>query len=121
MTESILHSQVAEYLNLLQSQGKLWWLHPANEGKRSVVTGARLKRHGLKPGAPDILIWLPGDHSAAIELKTPKGRVSPPQALCMDQMRAFTPNIFICRSFEECKQTIDNLIRAFPKRVERAA
>ncbi|MBP9988099.1 MAG: VRR-NUC domain-containing protein, partial [Ruminococcus sp.] len=45
--------------------------HVPNEGKRSVVNGASLKRQGLKKGVPDIFILAPKGkyHGMAIETK----------------------------------------------------
>ena len=45
--------------------------HTANEGKRSAAYGARLKRMGLRPGFPDLLITRArgGYHGFAIEMK----------------------------------------------------
>lgn len=69
---------VAQYLDAL---GVLW-AHVPNEGKRSKVTGGRLKAKGMKAGVPDILIFTtPPDQTidgarvgVAIELKRPGGR-----------------------------------------------
>jgi hypothetical protein len=46
---------------------------------RSKVDGARLKAMGLVKGAPDLLVCLPGGRGVFIEVKAPKGRVSPEQ------------------------------------------
>lgn len=45
--------------------------HSANEGKRSASYGAKLKRMGLRPGFPDLLITRArgGYHGFAIEMK----------------------------------------------------
>lgn len=45
--------------------------HSANEGKRSKSYGAKLKRMGLRPGFPDLLITRArgGYHGFAIEMK----------------------------------------------------
>lgn len=50
--------------------------HSANEGKRSVVYGAKLKRMGLRPGFPDLFITRArgGYHGFAIEMKYGKNK-----------------------------------------------
>ena len=50
--------------------------HSANEGKRSAAFGARLKRMGLRPGFPDLLITRArgGYHGFAIEMKYGKNK-----------------------------------------------
>lgn len=119
LTETHIHKQVAAYLNLLEGQGKLMWFHPANEGKRSVVAGAKLKQLGMKPGTPDIVILLPEDHVSLLELKSPKGKLSEAQVLFIERAQKFCPNCVVMRTFEEAKSYIDSLVRAFP--VRRAA
>lgn len=76
---------VAQYLDWLG----LVWLHVPNEGLRSERQGAMLKKLGMKPGVPDILILtpppaLPDKVGAAIELKptkeeSPHARLTPSQ------------------------------------------
>ena len=51
-----------------------------NGGNRSAVTGAILKREGVKPGIPDIAVVRGGGAIAFLEVKTAKGRLSPSQA-----------------------------------------
>ena len=57
-TEEQEQIKLAEYLD--------WkgycWCHVPNGGNRNVVTGAKLKKQGVKPGVPDVLIFdSPGD------------------------------------------------------------
>ena len=57
----------------LDRQGVLW-MHCPNEAKRSPRLGAKLKRCGLKPGVPDVLIFTapprrPEMVGTALELK----------------------------------------------------
>ncbi len=63
----------------LDARGVLW-LHPPNEGKRSIIAAALMKRDGLiHTGAPDVFIfepWICGmgmGHGLAVELKRIKG------------------------------------------------
>ena len=52
-TEEQEQIKLAEYLD--------WkgycWCHVPNGGNRNIVTGAKLKKQGVKPGVPDILIF----------------------------------------------------------------
>lgn len=86
--ESVDHQAVAGYLNALG----LFWLHIANEGKRSPKQGARLKQLGMLPGAADILIFdAPPLHpcvkGVVIEMKRQKGGIlSDEQAYFLDRM-----------------------------------
>jgi hypothetical protein len=60
--------KLAEYLDL--AIGPFGWLHVPNEGKRSARTGADLKRQGMKPGAPDVLIFT-GEPQGKAPVKQP--------------------------------------------------
>lgn len=56
---------------------RVCWFHPPNESKRKVQAHVKLKRQGLKPGVPDIIIIDPppkatGFVGTVIELKAPR-------------------------------------------------
>ena len=60
--------KLAEYLDI---KGYLW-CHVPNGGNRDAKTGAKMKKQGVKPGVPDVLIFLPKS-GIAIELKRSNG------------------------------------------------
>ena len=60
--------KLAEYLDMKN----YLWCHVPNGGNRNAITGAKLKRQGVKPGVPDVLIFLPKS-GIAIELKRSNG------------------------------------------------
>ena len=72
-----LHIAIADYLRLTLPPEVVWTHFPAGE-KRSAVTGALLKRMGLKAGVTDFLLWWDG-RSYAIEVKVPGGHISAAQ------------------------------------------
>lgn len=81
------------------------WLHIPNEGKRTPRQGRFLKQMGMVPGAPDfVFLW--GDGSGAIELKTQKGRVRESQkdfeAACLRHGTRYR----VCRSGEEVERVL---------------
>jgi len=86
-TPAPLESAEQEALAAALDQAGLLWTSTANGGRRDKRTAAGLKRQGLKPGVPDVLIFTaaPGaPRGAAVELKRQapnKGRLSPEQAL----------------------------------------
>jgi hypothetical protein len=90
-TEAAEQRMVAAWLNAR----RLCWLHPPNEGRRSVVTGAHLRSLGLKKGAPDVLVFTPppgkfGIVGVAIEMKRRNGTASgvrPEQRDWLDQLK----------------------------------
>lgn len=67
--------KLAEYLDM---KGYCW-CHVPNGGNRDAKTGAKMKKQGVKPGVPDVIIFdVPGDapvsvRGFAIELKRQKG------------------------------------------------
>lgn len=68
----------------LLDAAKVLWCHVPNGGARNVITGAKLKRQGVKPGVPDVLIFDPPPKrvtfcGAAMEIKDGKGRATPEQ------------------------------------------
>jgi hypothetical protein len=64
--------KLAEYLDM---KGYCW-CHVPNGGNRDAKTGAKMKKQGVKPGVPDVLIFdIPGHtcNGIAIELKRSNG------------------------------------------------
>jgi hypothetical protein len=60
------------------------WFHPPNGGHRNKATASALRRQGVKPGVPDIIILdRPTEHpecrGCAVELKAPKGQGASPK------------------------------------------
>ena len=63
LTEEKEQMKLAAYLD----GQKFLWCHVPNGGHRRKVVAASLRRQGVKPGVPDVLIFAP--IQAAIELK----------------------------------------------------
>ena len=97
MLERRLQSAVAQYLDAILDRNLARWFHIPNEGKRSKITGALLKRAGLKAGLPDCVILYLGKF-LAIELKTDRGRVTPSQRDWIEWLSANGFPTVICRS-----------------------
>lgn len=96
--EFLLHCVVADYFR------KVWpnllWFHCGNGEKRNAITGARLKRMGVRPGVADILIFWP-EGMGAIELKVGKNSIQESQKqFYVDWIRA-GGQYAICRSLDE--------------------
>ena len=73
-SEAQIHRAVCDHLHL-RARPAVLWLHVPNGEKRDKITGAKLRRMGLLPGASDLLFWHQGN-SFALELKAPSGRLS---------------------------------------------
>ena len=87
--------------------------HPANEGKRSNISGAILKRMGLKRGVCDVVLPAPrgGYGSLYIELKTPTGEISQEQKDFMRLMRKVGNFACVCRSWTSAAKLIEKYLK----------
>ncbi len=82
--------------------------HVPNEGKRSVSTGNRLKRLGLKSGVPDIALPVArgGYHGLYIEMKYGRNTLTENQRIWLDMLRKTGHMTAVCYSFIEAKDVI---------------
>lgn len=83
--------------------------HIANEGKRSVQTGSRLKAAGLSSGVPDICLPVArgGYNALYIELKRQKGgRLSENQKKWLSELNAAGNLAVRCDGFDEAVRVI---------------
>lgn len=75
-----------------------------NGGARDVVTGARLKAEGVKPGVPDLFIPSLG---LFIELKRRSGgTLSQEQREWMEYLRLINYRVAVCRGWDEAREAI---------------
>jgi hypothetical protein len=79
MTEHTVQSAIMRFLDLALPGSYRAFAIP-NGGRRDRITGAMLKREGVKAGVPDIAIVRDGGSVAFIEVKTKTGRLSNSQA-----------------------------------------
>lgn len=98
VTEAQLHASVAGYLNAILAPEVFWTTFPAGGGGR--FRGAMLKRAGLRPGVPDILI-IHGGFTYGIELKTATGALSLEQKGCHMDLAIAGANVSVCRSLDD--------------------
>ena len=92
-------SEEAEQIHLMQwctwAQSKYPELeaiyHVPNEGKRSAVTGGKLRQMGLRSGVPDICLPVPsGEYIGLyIELKKVGGRLTDNQAVWLEMLERY--------------------------------
>lgn len=98
-SENAEHIVVAQYLQMMP-----WvlWMHPANGGYRFPSTARLLKRLGVSPGVPDILIFTPGPISGrplAIEMKSQakRAQVTPVQKVWLKRLTEVGWETHVCR------------------------
>lgn len=106
--EQSLLFQWAEWHPLLSGM-----FHIPNGEKRDAVTGARLKRMGVKAGIPDIFLPIPKGqwHGLFIEMKTDKGRVSENQKTMIEHLRNNGYRVEVCRGFLKAKEVIEEYMQ----------
>lgn len=87
--------------------------HIPNEGKRSAVTGARLKAQGLKSGVPDVC--LPTAHGGYIglyiEMKVKPNKPTENQKRWLRALREAGHMVAVCYGFEEARNLIEKYLR----------
>lgn len=76
--------------------------HVPNEGKRSVYSGAELKRAGLKKGVPDVMLPVArkGYHGLAIEMKAGKNKPTEEQKKWLTGLAGEGWLCYVCRGYE---------------------
>lgn len=78
---------------------------PNGRFKADPATIGRLKREGLTPGAPDLLILRNDGWFGAMEVKTDKGRLSPEQVEWADWQGSSGSSYAVVRSLEDAQET----------------
>lgn len=87
--------------------------HIANEGKRSGLTGYRLKLQGLQPGVPDICLPVPSGRFTAlyIELKRRNGgRVSEAQRGWISALNRVGCRAVVCHGWDDAREEIERYL-----------
>lgn len=94
--------------------------HIPNEGKRSIISGARLKEAGLKSGVPDVC--LPTAHGGYIglyiEMKVKPNKPTENQKKWLRALRGAGHLVAVCYDWEEAMKLITdyiNLSNTIPK------
>lgn len=122
MTEDKLQAAIAAHLTARASSDVLWW-HTPNGGSRNAIEAAKLRRMGVKPGIPDLLL-LVGGRLHALELKTAKqgsrakGRLSAHQMIVLDAMGRQGVRVAVAYGLDEALAQIEawGLFRSTMKR-----
>jgi hypothetical protein len=106
LTEIDLHRSVAQFLDWCLEPPAFYTTFPAGWDKMSKSRAGMLYAAGLKAGIPDVLIFYDGS-TYAIELKTPKGKLSTAQKRTFDLLEVAGVFVCICRSVDE----VEGLLR----------
>lgn len=96
-----LQCQIIELFDVILKKNVCFTAFPAGGG--GLVRGAKLKRMGLKPGWPDIQLIAEGRYYG-VEVKTPKGKLSPSQKGLHIKLAEIGCEVAIVRSLEEAME-----------------
>ena len=122
MTEHQIQSAFIQWVRIAEKQDERLNLlfHPANGGKRNIITAVRLKQLGTRPGIPDVMLPIPmycdkglqvDFYGLAIEFKTAKGKASQAQSDYMDLLTKYGWLCVICTTPEAAIQTVKDYLR----------
>lgn len=103
--EMQIHLAIADLLRV-SAYPRTIWFHPANEGARSAVAGAKLKRLGMLPGVADFAFVLPDGRGAFIEVKTDDGKQSLEQLAFQSRCYEAGVPYAVARSLDEAKSVL---------------
>jgi len=109
-----LQCAVADLLRLTANPGVYWTALPFGE-KRSLETGARLKRMGVRAGAGDILFLING-RAVMLELKVGKGRQNENQIATEEAWTVARGLYHVARSFNEARDFLEMIGAIYPDR-----
>lgn len=86
--------------------------HIPNEGKRSKITGARLKAAGLKSGVPDICLPVAcgGYIGLYIEMKAGKNKLTDNQEKWLNALTREGNFTAVCYGWEQAKKVIEKYL-----------
>jgi hypothetical protein len=97
----------------MQHPGVLFTIAPVGAIRIPAHVGAAYKRMGYSRGTPDILIFEPSKeyHGLFVELKAPKGRLSPEQKEWLACLEDRGYQTAVCRSCEEAIIVIEKYLK----------
>jgi hypothetical protein len=82
--------------------------------RRNIITGARLKKEGVRRGIPDLFLAVPknGYSGLFIEMKTPSGKLSAEQDARIGELMMKCYECVVCRSFDAAKWEIETYLKS---------
>lgn len=96
--------------------------HVPNGGKRDRGTAIKLKRQGVKPGVPDIMLPVPklkhGYAGLFIEMKTGKNKPTEYQMVYLTELRKQGYYIAVCYGWKEAVRIIETYLNEDKNKLE---
>ena len=104
----------------IQSGCVLWFRHAfpkykdllfaiPNGGKRHIGVAVKMKREGVVPGVPDLMVAVPsrGYHGLFIEMKSPGGRTSEAQKEMIYKLEEQNYMVEVCDSVDRFMKSVN--------------
>ena len=100
--EDDIHIAYMEWVRLHSDLAKVTW-HTPNQRNCSPQRGNKLRKMGVLSGVPDIFMAIPkGGYSGLfIEMKSPKGNLTPAQKMMLERLNNQGYKAISCRSVDE--------------------
>jgi hypothetical protein len=120
--EATLQRSAVQYLDALERTGKIRYManyvNIPRGDEWAAKQGANNKRLGVRPGFPDLTIYIPGYgpmphgncQTVYIELKSKTGTLSKKQKDWRDWLQTAGFECFLCRSLDEVKKVIEEVL-----------
>ena len=113
MTEHTIHQAIVDYLKLALPPGSVLH-HSPNEGNHKVQYRVKQKKLGVRPGWPDLEIFVnpiyfKTKHQCRpifLEIKTHKGRLSASQDNTLQCLKALGCYCFVVRSIDDTRDAL---------------
>jgi len=100
-SEAQLHVSVAEFLDWILLPPAMYSTFPAGWGKLGLKTSKQLKRSGLKPGMPDVLVFPGHGGVVGIELKADGNYLTPIQRETHKMLRDAGVHVYVAKCIED--------------------
>jgi hypothetical protein len=97
--EQALQRALVEHLSWRAAPG-VFFFHVPNGGWRSRTEAAILKSMGTRAGTPDLLLCRAGQ-LYCVELKSDRGRLSPAQVTCHEELRRAGATVAVATSIDQ--------------------
>jgi hypothetical protein len=105
--EQDLHLAVMRHVEMRLAPGAIVW-HTPNAAKRGLVEGNVFRRCGTRAGIPDLLALRPGGPLCGIELKAPRGRLSPAQRETIAALKAAGACVEVCNNLDDALRHLED-------------
>jgi hypothetical protein len=106
MKESTIQQQICDYLS---AAGYFYFSVPNEHYNISHAQRTTLKKMGLTPGIPDLVVCSPGRRVIFIEVKNETGVVSKDQKIVHAALRRIGHVVYVVRSVEDVISIMENL------------